>query len=162
AEAVPTVDYQPLYTSLEPKFFGAGGPHLQAAGIELAFDMTAHSVVGLSDVLKNFGKFRRLFGQLYRLAIDREPDVIICIDFSGFNRRFAHAVRKYVRARTDWFHDWNPKLIQYVSPQVWASREGRAYQIAEDFDLVLSIFPFEKEWYAKRVPQFRVEFVCNP
>jgi lipid-A-disaccharide synthase len=124
--------------------------------------MTEHSVTGLSDVLKNYLKFRRLFYQLYRLAIEHEPDAIVCVDFAGFNRRFAHAVRTYVRPRLDWFHDWHPKLIQYVSPQVWASREGRAYQLARDYDLLLSIFRFEKEWYAKRVPDFNVEFVGNP
>ena len=84
------------------------------------------------------------------------------MDFSGFNRRFAHAIRQYTRGRADWFHDWNPRIIRYVSPQVWASREGRAYQMARDYDLVLSIFPFEKEWYAKRVPELRVEFVGHP
>jgi lipid-A-disaccharide synthase len=162
AEAEPTQDYQPLHTSLAPRFFGAGGPRMEAAGVELAFDMTAHSVIGLSDVLKNYFKFRRLFMQLFRLALNREPDAIICVDFSGFNRRFGHEIKKYVRARLDWFHDWNPKLIQYVSPQVWASREGRAYQMAKDFDLLLSIFPFEKDWYAERVPQLQVEFVGNP
>src|SRR5690348_13271576 len=85
-----TWDYQPLVTSLEPRFFGAGGPHMAAAGVELALDLTAHSVTGLSDVLKNYSKFRRFFKQLYALALNREPDAIICVDFSGFNRRFAH------------------------------------------------------------------------
>ncbi|HYG36213.1 MAG TPA: lipid-A-disaccharide synthase, partial [Clostridia bacterium] len=83
-------------------------------------------------------------------------------DFSGFNRRFAHAIKKYVRSRSGWFQNWNPKIIQFVSPQVWASREGRAYQMAKDYDLLLTIFPFEKAWYARRVPQFQVEFVGHP
>ena len=161
-ESIPTADYQPLHASLEARFFGAGGPQMAAAGVALAFDMTAHSVIGLSDALKNYFKFRRLFYQLYQLALERQPDAIICVDFSGFNRRFAHAIRQYTRAHSDWFHDWNPKIIQYVSPQVWASREGRAYQMARDYDAVLSIFPFEKDWYAKRVPQLRVEFVGHP
>lgn len=162
AGALPTRDYQPLHASLEPRFFGAGGPRMAAAGVDLAFDMTLHSVVGFSDVLKNYFKFRRLFHQLFRLALDRQPDAILCVDFSGFNRRFAHAIKQQVRARADWFHDWDPKIVQYVSPQVWASREGRAYQMARDYSLLLSIFPFEKEWYAKRVPQLRVEFVGHP
>jgi lipid-A-disaccharide synthase len=153
---------QPLRTALEPRFFGAGGPRMKAAGVELAFDMTQHSVIGLSDVLKSYFKFRRLFNQLYRLALERTPDAIICVDFSGFNRRFAHAIRKYVHRHQDWFHPWNPKIIQYVSPQVWASREGRAYLMAEDFDLVVSHFPFEKDWYAQRVPKLRVEYVGHP
>jgi lipid-A-disaccharide synthase len=162
AEAVPTPDFQPLHGSLEPRFFGAGGPRLAAEGVDLAFDMTEHSVIGITEVLKNYLKFRRLFHQLFELARQRQPDAIICVDFSGFNRRFAHAVRQYARAHADWFHDWDPKLIQYVSPQVWASRESRAYQMARDYDLVLSIFPFEQEWYAKRVPQLPVEFVGHP
>ena len=162
AEAAPSCDYQPLYTSLEPRFFGAGGPQMAKAGVKLVLDLTAHSVIGLSDVLKNLLKFRRLLLQLYHLALEQQPDAIICIDFSGFNRRFAHAIKTYVRGRRDWFHDWQPKIIQYVSPQVWASRPGRVYQMAEDYDLVLSIFPFEKDWYAKRVPELRVEFVGHP
>jgi lipid-A-disaccharide synthase len=162
AEAIPTPDYQPLHASLEPRFFGAGGPRMAAEGVDLAFDMTEHSVIGLTEVLKHYLKFRRLFLQLFELARQRQPDAIICVDFSGFNRRFAHAVRQYARAHTGWFHDWDPKIIQYVSPQVWASRERRAYQMARDYDLVLSIFPFEQEWYAKRVPQLPVEFVGHP
>jgi lipid-A-disaccharide synthase len=162
AEAIPTADFQPLHTGLEPRFFGAGGPRMAAEGVDLAFDMTEHSVVGLTEVLRNLTKFRRLFYHLFDLALERQPDAIICVDFSGFNRRFAHAVDHYTLGHTGWFHDWSPKLIQYVSPQVWASREGRAYQMARDYDLVLSIFPFEQEWYAKRVPQLAVEFVGHP
>lgn len=162
AEAIPTADHQPLHASLEPRFFGAGGQGMAAAGVELAFDLTAYSVTGLSDVMKNLFKFQRLLHQLRNLAIERKPDAVICVDFSGFNLRLAHAMRRYVRARRDWFHDWAPKVFQYVSPQVWASREGRAYQMARDMDLLLSIIPFERDWYAKRVPQLRVEFVGHP
>jgi lipid-A-disaccharide synthase len=94
--------------------------------------------------------------------LERQPDAVICVDFSEFNFRFAHAIRQYTRAHADWFHDWDPKIIRYPSPQVWASREGRAYQMARDLDLVISIFSFEREWYAKRVPQLPVEFVGHP
>ncbi len=83
-----THDHQPLQADLAPRFFGAGGPRMAEAGVELAFDMTRHSVTGLSDVLKNYFKFKRLFDQLFALAVIREPHAIICVDFSGFNRRF--------------------------------------------------------------------------
>ena len=158
----PSADFQPLRANLEPHFFGAGGPRMAASRVELALDMTAHAVTGWSEALKNYLKFRRLFQQLFRLALERQPEAVICVDFSGFNRRFARAIKRYTRAHADWFHNWDPKVIQYVSPQVWASREGRASQIARDYDLLLSIFPFEKAWYAKRVPGFRVEFVGHP
>jgi lipid-A-disaccharide synthase len=143
-----------------PQFFGAGGAKMAAAGVELAFDLTQHSVIGISDVLKNYFKFRRLFNQLLALAIERKPDVIIGVDYGGFNLRFGHAVKEYVRNNP--FSKWNPKIVQFVSPQVWASRPGRANLLAADYDLLLSIFPFEKDWYAKCVPQLRVEFVGHP
>ncbi|HXT39672.1 MAG TPA: lipid-A-disaccharide synthase [Candidatus Angelobacter sp.] len=145
-----------------PEFFGAGGPKMAEAGVEQAVDLTRHSVIGLFDALKKYPVFRRIFDQLLQLALEREPDVIICVDFSGFNRRFAHAVKKHIRTRRGAFNNWDPRIVQYVSPQVWASRPGRAHQLARDCDLLLSIFPFEKEWYAAREPKVRVEFVGHP
>src|SRR6266704_672529 len=162
AEAPPTWDYQPLHASLGPRFFGAGGPRMAAAGVDLAFDMTEHSVIGLADAIKHYLKFRRLFNRLYLLALERQPDAIIGVDFSGFNRRFAHAIKAYTTSHQDWFHDWKPKIVQYVSPQVWASRPGRALQLQRNVDLLLSIIPFEKEWYARQAPKLPVEFVGHP
>ncbi|MBI3879302.1 MAG: lipid-A-disaccharide synthase [Verrucomicrobia bacterium] len=142
-----------------PRFIGAGGPKMAEAGVELAFDLTQHSVIGLWEVLKNYFKFRRLFFQLLDLAFERKPDCIVCVDFSGFNRRFAHAVRARIRRTGD---AWRPKIVQYVSPQVWASRPGRANAMAHDYDLLLAILPFEQAWYAKHAPELRVEFVGHP
>jgi len=143
-----------------PVCFGAGGPKMAAAGVDLAFDLTQHSVIGISDVLKKYFAFRRLFHQLLALAIERKPDVIIGIDFGGFNLRFGQAVKQYVRENP--FSQWDPKIVQFVSPQVWASRPSRADQLARDYNLLLSIFPFEQAWYAQRVPKLRVEFVGHP
>ena len=148
------------YPPSSPSFFGAGGPKMSAAGVELAIDMTQHAVIGITDVLKNYLKFRRFFRELLALAIERKPDVVIGVDYGGFNLRFGHAIKEYVRGNP--FSKWNPKIVQFVSPQVWASRAGRAYQLAADYDLLLSIFPFEKNWYARRVPNLRVEFVGHP
>src|SRR5882672_8496622 len=145
-----------------PKFFGAGGAKMAEAGVDLAFDMTQHSVIGLWEAVKNYGKFKRLFDQLVALAFERRPDVIVCVDFSGFNRRFARAIRWELEVRRATHGNWKPKIVQYVSPQVWASRPGRAKSMARDFDLLLTIFPFEKAWYAERVPGLKVEFVGNP
>lgn len=158
----PTVDVQPLRTALAPRFFGAGGPKMAAAGVELAFDLTRHSVIGISEVVKKYLEFRRLFNQLLRLAIERQPDVIIGVDYGGFNLRLAKAIRNHVRRHHREFVPWNPKIVQFVSPQVWASRPGRAWMLAENHDLLLSIFPFERAWYAARVPGLRVEFVGHP
>lgn len=157
-----SADVQPLQTALAPRFFGAGGPKMASAGVEQVFDLTQHSVIGFAEVLKNLGKFKRLFKQLLDVAIARQPDVIIGVDYGGFNLRFAQAIRKHVRRHRKEFVPWNPKIVQFVSPQVWASRASRAYTLAENHDLLLSIFPFEKSWYAQRVPKLRVEFVGHP
>lgn len=161
-ESQPTNDVQPLRTELTPVFFGAGGPRMKAAGVDIAFDLTQHSLIGISEVGKKYFQFRRMFNQLLQLAVERQPDVIIGVDYGGFNLRFGKAIKNYVRKHRKEFVPWNPKLVQFVSPQVWASRPGRAYTLEENYDLLLSIFPFEKDWYARRVPKLRVDFVGNP
>lgn len=143
----------------DAQFFGAGGAKMAAAGVELAFDLTRHALIGIPSVGKFFNG-RKMFHQLLALALERKPDVVIGVDYGFFNLRFGHAVKEYVRENP--FTKWNPKLVQFVSPQVWASRPGRANRIAADYNLLLSIFPFEKDWYAQRVPILRVEFVGHP
>jgi lipid-A-disaccharide synthase len=144
-----------LAGSLEQaRFIGAGGPKMAEAGVRMSFDLTADAVIGLSDVLRKLPLFRRRLRELTRLAAAEKPELIVLVDFSGFNRRLASAIRN-VCGRT-------PKLVQYVSPQVWASRPGRAEKLARDFDLLLCLFPFEKEWYARHAPQLRVEWVGHP
>jgi len=145
--------------SPDATFFGAGGAKMSAAGVELAHEMSHLSVVGITDVFRKIFEFRRLLRQLLAAAVERRPDVVIGVDFGGFNSRFAHAVEEHVRSNPG---GWNPKIVQFISPQVWASRPRRANRLAADCDLLLSIFPFEKDWYAQRVPQLRVEFVGNP
>src|SRR5258707_14969955 len=88
----------------DAKFFGAGGGQMSTAGMELAFDMTKHSVIGVSDALKNIFKFRRLFNQLLALAIERRPDVVIGVDYGGFNLRFGHAIKEHIRNNPG---EWN-------------------------------------------------------
>jgi lipid-A-disaccharide synthase len=141
-------------------FFGAGGSKMSASGVELVQDMSYFAVVGITDVIAKIFALHRLLKRLLALAIERKPDVIIGVDYGGFNLRFGHAIRQYVRKHPE--ANWNPKIVQFISPQVWASRPGRANRLAADYDLLLSIFPFEKAWYAQRVPQLRVEFIGHP
>jgi lipid-A-disaccharide synthase len=142
----------------EAQFFGAGGPKMAAAGVELAFDLTKDSVIGVSAAVGKFFLFRERMAALLRLATERRPDVVLLVDFSFFNHLFAQKLRAAARSVAG----WNPKIVKYVSPQVWASRPKRADRMARDFDLLLSIFPFEKEWFRKRAPELRVEFVGHP
>jgi lipid-A-disaccharide synthase len=143
----------------EAKFFGAGGSTMAEGGVELAFDMTQHAATGIPS-LGRFFQGRRQFNQLFALMVDRKPDAVIGVDYGFFNLRFGHAIKQFVRDNP--FSKWNPKIIQFVSPQVWASRPSRAKLLEADYDLLLSIFPFEKDWYAQRAPKLRVEFVGHP
>lgn len=135
---------------------------MAAAGVLLEVDMTQHAVFGLTEALRKIGHFRRLGRRLVDLACRRVPDLIVLVDFGGFNLRFAEAIRRRVRRQRGVFGNWRPKLVYFVSPQVWASRARRAARLARDIDLLLSIFPFEQAWYARRAPALRVEFVGHP
>ena len=138
------------------RFIGAGGPRMAEAGVANSFDLTTDAVIGLSDVLLKLPRFFRHKRQLTQLAAAQKPELIIHVDFEFFNRFLARAIRR--RASSG----WRPRIVKYVSPQVWASRPARAAAMARDFDLLHCLFPFEKEWYARRVPAFHVEFVGHP
>ena len=147
---------------LEPQFFGAGGPAMAAAGVEILCDLTAHSVIGPADALRQLGQFRRAFRELLEAARERTPDVVIGVDFGAFNLRFLKAITAITSERSGTFQNWRPRRVQFVSPQVWASRAGRAQEMPRILDRLLSILPFEKEWYAKNAPGVRVDFVGHP
>ncbi len=131
--------------------FGAGGPKMQAAGMELLLDFTEHAVVGFVEVLKNYGKFKRIFDQLLAEADRRRPGAVVLVDFPGFNLRIAATLKQR-----------GIKVIYYISPQLWAWHASRAKQIERDIALMLVIFPFEKTWYSKNAPRLRCEFVGHP
>ncbi len=137
-------------------FIGAGGPLMAAAGVANSFDLTADAVIGLSDVFRKLPRFGRYKRELTQLAAAQKPELVILVDFSYFNQRLARAIRRQSSPAR------KPKLVKYVSPQVWASRPGRAADMARDFDLLLCLFPFEKDWYARHIPDFRVQFVGHP
>ena len=147
---------------LETRFFGAGGTAMAAAGVEILCDLTAHSVIGPADALRQLGRFRRAFRQLSEAARERTPDVVIGVDFGAFNLRFLKAITAMTRERSGPFQNWRPRRVQFVSPQVWASRAGRAQEMPRILDQLLSILPFEKEWYARNAPGVRVDFVGHP
>lgn len=145
-----------------PRFFGAGGPRLAAAGAEVCVDLTRHAVTGLAEVVRHLWRFRRLLADLTTLAGTRQPEVVVLVDFQAFNRRLARALRRRTGVPGDGYHNWRPRLVQYVSPQVWASRPGRARALARDLDLLLCLFPFEAAWYARHEPRLRVVAVGHP
>jgi lipid-A-disaccharide synthase len=137
----------------EARFGGVGGRHLKAAGQEQLFDLAEHAVVGLTDVLLNYRKFKRFFNRLAADLEARQPDAIIFVDFPGFNLRLAARLRRRLP---------NTKFIYYISPQVWAWKAGRAKKMQAILDHLLVIFRFEKDWFAQHAPRLPVSWPGHP
>ena len=135
------------------RVIGVGGPRMAAAGQEQLFDLSAHAVLGLVEVLKKYVKFRKFRDQVLDLAKRERPDAVVLIDCSGFNLRLSPDLRRDLPGA---------RIIYYISPQVWASRAGRVKDMQRDIDLLLSILPFEKAWFAKKAPNFNVQWVGHP
>ena len=135
------------------RIIGVGGPRMAAAGQEQLLDLSAHAVLGLAEVLKQYFKFRRFRDQILELAKKERPDAVVLIDCSGFNLRLTPRLRLDLPGT---------RIIYYISPQVWASRAGRVKAMQRDIDLLLSILPFEKAWFAKAAPKFNVQWVGHP
>ncbi|MEM6885023.1 MAG: lipid-A-disaccharide synthase [Verrucomicrobiota bacterium] len=132
---------------------GVGGRHLRSAGQKQLFDLASHAVVGLVDVIKNYASFRRMFYQVLNDVAERQPDVVVLIDFPGFNLRLAKQLRR---------RHPNLKLVYYIAPQVWAWKSGRAKVMEKILDQLLVIFPFERKWFQEYAPQLPVEWVGHP
>jgi len=133
------------------EFFGAGGPQMRALAGDAIFDWAHEAVVGLWDVLKKYGYFRAQYRRMLD-ELDRvQPDALVLIDYPGFNHRLAQAAR--VRRP-------GMKIIDYISPQVWAWNRGRIPKMARYLDLMLCIFPFEKPLYESS--GLKTEFVGHP
>lgn len=155
-------DLSPMSSPEGPTFFGAGGEAMRAAGVELLEDMTHRGIIGVTAALRRLLEFHRLMNRLVRVAAERQPEVIVTVDYGAFNLRFQARVRQLLRARRGPFNNWQPKLVQFVSPQVWGSRPGRAFTMERNLDLLISILPFERDWFAERTPRLKLAFVGHP
>ncbi|MGD2064658.1 MAG: lipid-A-disaccharide synthase, partial [Nitrospirota bacterium] len=118
-------------------WFGCGGDHLDAAGMELIHHVREMSVLGLADVIRSYPRLRRIFYDLVDAARARKPDLAVLIDSPDFNLRLARPL-----------HRLGIPILYYVSPQVWAWKRGRIPKIARLVDRLMCILPFEPELYA--------------
>jgi len=125
------------------EFFGAGGRQMRALAPAIE-DWSGEAVVGLWDVLRKYGYFRRKFHAMLEEIGRVRPDAVVFIDYPGFNLRLAKALR---RRRPRGSSPAGPQLIYYISPQVWAWNRRRIPQMARTLDLMLCLFPFEKPLY---------------
>ena len=130
--------------------FGATGPLMRAAGVETVVNSDDLAIMGIVEVGVVLPRFIRAFRKLKAAAVQRSPDAVILVDWPEFNLRLASAL-----------HRRGLKVIYYISPQLWAWRPRRVNKIKRDVDLLLSILPFEVDWY-KAHGVDHVEFVGHP
>lgn len=121
------------------RFGGAGGPRMQELADGPFDNWTAQAaVLGLWDVLKHYGYFRKKFHRMLGDIARERPDAVVLVDYPGFNLRLAKALRKAGYAG---------KILYYISPQVWAWNRGRIPKMAAYLDLMVCVFPFEAPMY---------------
>ncbi|MCL9684601.1 lipid-A-disaccharide synthase [Legionella maioricensis] len=129
---------------------GIGGKHMQNAGAELVYDLARYGVTGLTEVIRFLKILRRAFLAIKKHLRTQQPDLLILVDYPGFNLRLA----KYAKRKL------GLKILYYISPQIWAWKANRIHLIKECVDRMAVILPFEKSIYEKAgVP---VSFVGHP
>ena len=141
---------QALKKQTQIEFFGATGPLMRAAGVDTVVDSDELAIMGILEVARVLPRFLAAFRALKAAAIQRSPDAVVLVDWPEFNLRLASSLRRR-----------GLKVIYYISPQLWAWRPRRINRIKRDVDLLLSILPFEAEWYKARGVD-HVEFVGHP
>lgn len=127
------------------------GPLMREKGIHCFIRMEEFEVIGITDILWSLPKIRRQFYAVLDYILKNKPDIVILIDYPGFNLRLAKALRK---------REFKGKLVQYISPTIWAHGKGRAKTLEDNYDLLLTIYPFEKELFKNS--SLSVKYVGNP
>jgi lipid-A-disaccharide synthase len=126
-----------------------GGELMKQEGAVLAKHYRETAFMGIFEVLANFRKIAANFKFCHEDILTFNPDVVILIDYPGFNLRIAKFAKEH-----------NYKVFYYISPKVWVWKESRVKTIKQYVDRMFVIFPFEKAFYAKH--NFEVEFEGNP
>ena len=126
-----------------------GGDLMQAAGGELVHHYKDLSVMGFVEAATSVLKFRKYLKECEQDLINYQPDVLILIDYAGFNLRVA----KFAKAL-------GIKVFYYISPKIWAWNTGRVEQVKARVDRMFVILPFEEEFYRKH--DYKVDYSGNP
>lgn len=126
-----------------------GGEQMEAAGTVLVRHYREMAFMGFLEVVKNLGTIRRIMRECQADLLANRPDVLILIDYAGFNLRMARFAKKH-----------GIPVFYYISPKVWAWNQRRALKIKASVDKLFTILPFETEFFAKY--DYKVEYVGNP
>ncbi len=136
---------------IDAEFEGIGGPQMIAEGFKSYYPMETLSLMGIVEVLKDLKKLFAVRDSLINQWMEQPVDIFIGIDAPDFNLRLSKSIKE---------KNLPIKTVQYVSPSVWAWRQGRVHGIKQSIDLVLCLFPFEKVFYQRyEVP---AAFVGHP
>lgn len=133
----------------EARFAGIAGPRMIAAGCEPWERAEELAVMGLFEIIPHLPRLMRIRRRLLERVLAERPDVYVGVDAKEFNLRLAPLIKAQ-----------GIRTVQYVSPQVWAWRQGRVRTIGRAVDLVLCLLPFEKQFYDAHA--VRAEFVGHP
>ncbi|NGX43437.1 MAG: Lipid-A-disaccharide synthase [Chlamydiae bacterium] len=131
--------------------FGVGGPEMRGEGMECLLHTEDFEIMGFSDILRSLPKLRRQFRTVRDHILQTKPDATIFIDYPGFNLRMAKTLRE---------RGYRGKLVQYISPTVWAWGKHRTEHMAKTLDLLMTIYPFENAHFSKT--SLNVKYVGNP
>jgi len=132
-------------------FQGVGGPLMEREGFKSLFDFSRLSIMGIKDIFINFVPIFKILVQARNYNLAWKPDLVITIDSPEFNLRLATMIKKQWK---------NVKIVHYVLPSVWAWRQGRIKILKKNFDHILSILPFEKDFLKKF--DIKCDFVGHP
>ena len=130
-------------------FQGFGGERMQKEGLELTKHYQEMAFMGFWEVLINLSAIIKNFKQAKKELLEYRPEVLILVDYPGFNMRMAKFAKKH-----------NIKVVYYITPQVWAWKESRVKKLKRDVDLLLPILPFERSFFAKH--GIDVNYVGHP
>lgn len=139
-----------LAPAAEIEFFGAVSRQMRSAGVEEIVDADGLAIIGLPEIARALPTFLRAFNKLKAAAAERRPDAAILVDFPEFNLKLARSLKKK-----------GIKVVYYISPQLWAWRKYRKRTIRKYVDLLITILPFEKDWYTEQGIT-NVEYVGSP
>jgi len=134
-----------------------GGEKLRLANAQLLFDLTAHSVVGFIEVLKNYRFFKNVLESTIDWIEKYRPKVICFVDYPGFNLRLAKRLKEKGLSKKG---GGEITLAYYISPQIWAWKAKRRFSMAKTLDALGVIFPFEVDCY--RDTELPAQFVGHP
>lgn len=129
---------------------GVGGKSLQYQGVNIVHHYSKVNYIGFSSVIGNYFNIKSVFNDCVNFIRNENPDVVILVDFPGFNLKIAKEIKSFYKG----------KIIYYISPQIWAWHKSRIKIIRNCVDRMMVVFPFEVDFYKQE--GFNADFVGHP